>query len=626
MKLKILILLLLVSSVCFGQMRAKQKLIGVEAIDWYADPWGYTYLPIKYRHIALIVDSTFHIRAGGATQRLRGGWTGAGALWVDSVNSRMSFYSGGVWNRLALFSEIGGGGSQTLQQVFNTQVGGSVLTKHDSIIISNSNFLDVLGTTSLYSFQNQQYTFGVEDGVNFTHSQNATSGGYQNNFNDIINSISSSITNAGYLHFHAQGSLPETNLDLFADSISLYSLRSGEPDMRLKLDGPNRKILLIADSILLQSTLSGAATGYVWTLKNPLTGSGYWGPSGGGSGNPNSNIGSGFRLAVPFTNNLKTLFTNSFMTLDSSSNSNGITIKPDTSFGKLATKTDVNNNYTNAKIDRTYNPIVHPTAIDTITFKSLEIKANGVSVTPDTTANSISWDITAVGGSGNTIYAGADDSTTNRHVGIRDGNTLTFSARDNTNQDSILVTHSKLQWTGEWKGSKGFAGIVFGKDGNLYAGLYSFNTSGTRGAVFNSDTTNGGTFEDQGTIKSGLKYINRDSTQWTDSTLIDKKYLNDRLAGVSGGSPAYREILGTDNILLADFNLECTGGTYTVTAPDPATNYKKEYSITNNDAGTITVTTAAGNIGLISSNYILNPGKSVTIVSNGVNYYIKMNN
>lgn len=47
---------------------------------------------------------------------------------------------------------------------------------------------------------------------------------------------------------------------------------------------------------------------------------------GGGSGNTNSNVGSGYRLAIPNTNNVKTLYMGTGITLDSVANANGITI------------------------------------------------------------------------------------------------------------------------------------------------------------------------------------------------------------------------------------------------------------------------------------------------------------
>ena len=47
----------------------------------------------------------------------------------------------------------------------------------------------------------------------------------------------------------------------------------------------------------------------------------------GGTGGTNSNVGSGFRWAIPSTNNIKTYFTDAFHTLDSTTNTNGITLK-----------------------------------------------------------------------------------------------------------------------------------------------------------------------------------------------------------------------------------------------------------------------------------------------------------
>lgn len=50
-------------------------------------------------------------------------------------------------------------------------------------------------------------------------------------------------------------------------------------------------------------------------------------PSSGGGGNTNSNIGSGYRWAVPGTNNIKTVFLNNGLVADSSSNANTLTFK-----------------------------------------------------------------------------------------------------------------------------------------------------------------------------------------------------------------------------------------------------------------------------------------------------------
>jgi hypothetical protein len=49
------------------------------------------------------------------------------------------------------------------------------------------------------------------------------------------------------------------------------------------------------------------------------------------SGNPNSNIGSGYRLAIPNTNNIKSLFFTYGGTIDSTTNSNALSLRVDTS-------------------------------------------------------------------------------------------------------------------------------------------------------------------------------------------------------------------------------------------------------------------------------------------------------
>lgn len=93
------------------------------------------------------------------------------------------------------------------------------------------------------------------------------------------------------------------------------------------------------DTFKLKSTWRGfafkGATPYYWNGQ-------VWGPFGGGSGSTNSNIGSGFRFAVPGTNNLKTLFGSSNMiTVDSTSNSNALTFKIDTTGAGMATQNDI---------------------------------------------------------------------------------------------------------------------------------------------------------------------------------------------------------------------------------------------------------------------------------------------
>lgn len=74
------------------------------------------------------------------------------------------------------------------------------------------------------------------------------------------------------------------------------------------------------------TSFPGTATGYLAIdVNGNIITKGLPGSGGGGGGNTNSNIGSGFRFAVPGTNNIKTLFC-AGCTLDSTTNANALTI------------------------------------------------------------------------------------------------------------------------------------------------------------------------------------------------------------------------------------------------------------------------------------------------------------
>lgn len=89
----------------------------------------------------------------------------------------------------------------------------------------------------------------------------------------------------------------ESNMELVASSDNntyRFTLESnnGVNDVQIEGSANSNEIdyraatqVFIADSIYLNSTLSGASTGYVWTLKDASSGSGYW-AAGGGGGHP----------------------------------------------------------------------------------------------------------------------------------------------------------------------------------------------------------------------------------------------------------------------------------------------------------------------------------------------------
>ena len=72
-------------------------------------PPGYTGIGARYKWIAGGFDSTLVVpRYNGAPSGLRSLWNTDGQVALDTVNSRFYIYSGGVWNRVANYSEIGG--------------------------------------------------------------------------------------------------------------------------------------------------------------------------------------------------------------------------------------------------------------------------------------------------------------------------------------------------------------------------------------------------------------------------------------------------------------------------------------------------------------------------------------
>lgn len=112
---------------------------------------------------------------------------------------------------------------------------------------------------------------------------------------------------------------------------------TGTPLAFLQTDASGNVIQIPVASVQGAITLtttgtSGAATLIGTTLNIPQY-------SGGGGGNTNSNIGSGFRWAVPNTNNIKTV-SGSLIIIDSSTNTNALTFTADTTSGsqKVATQ------------------------------------------------------------------------------------------------------------------------------------------------------------------------------------------------------------------------------------------------------------------------------------------------
>jgi hypothetical protein len=136
------------------------------------------------------------------------------------------------------------------------------------------------------------------------------------------------------------------------------------------------------------------------------------------SGNTNSNIGSGYRLAVPFTNNIKTIFAVSPLGIDSATNSNALTFTFDTSvihttaynnsqYGSLSQQNTNTSNIASNTSNISSNTTAINTKIDSLkrSYDSVFFKINGTwifafrdnhtpALTTLTDGATITWDYT----------------------------------------------------------------------------------------------------------------------------------------------------------------------------------------------------------------------------------------
>jgi hypothetical protein len=103
-------------------------------------PAGYTYVAARYKWIAGMVDSGFHVPTyiGTPVGRRTGVTNRSGAVAMDTTNHLFYIYTGGSWRRMALYSEVGSSGMDTLYRkpgqdsLFYTIGGGAERSVKDS--------------------------------------------------------------------------------------------------------------------------------------------------------------------------------------------------------------------------------------------------------------------------------------------------------------------------------------------------------------------------------------------------------------------------------------------------------------------------------------------------------------
>lgn len=148
--------------------------------------------------------------------------------------------------------------------------------------------------------------------------------------------------------------------------------------------------------------------------------------SSGGAGSTNSNIGNGYRWAVPGTNNIKTAFGNNTITIDSSSNSNALTFKVDTSY--IATQSDISVKLNISDTASMLNPYLRK--IDTtakwITNVYRKIASDSVFYVKGGTSVFAFIDSVGTGGGGGVTTLAPIGSSPNANGGTISGSTLNF--------------------------------------------------------------------------------------------------------------------------------------------------------------------------------------------------------
>lgn len=178
----------------------------------------YTYIAQRYRWLAGLFEALGLPAGSGPAAFTAGQNQRAGQVYYDSsgIDQGVYVWTGLTWQLIA-------GGSQTLQQVFNTEVGGSVLTKNDTVLLSGFNLTIKGPGTTQYDFQPTQFNFLNQNAGSSTQITGTAGGGFDAiaNFAGTNNGSNLNLSD-GFARLNAQNTLgPESNVYVYPDSIAL---------------------------------------------------------------------------------------------------------------------------------------------------------------------------------------------------------------------------------------------------------------------------------------------------------------------------------------------------------------------------------------------------------------------
>lgn len=179
---------------------------------------NYTYIAQRYRWLAGLFEALGLPAGSGPAAFAAGQNQRAGQVYYDSsgIDQGVYVWTGLTWQLIA-------GGSQTLQEVFDTEVGGSVLTKSDTVLLNGFNLTIKGPGTTQYDFQPTQFNFLNQNAGSSTQITGTAGGGFDAiaNFAGTNNGSNLNLSD-GFARLNAQNTLgPESNIYVYPDSIAL---------------------------------------------------------------------------------------------------------------------------------------------------------------------------------------------------------------------------------------------------------------------------------------------------------------------------------------------------------------------------------------------------------------------
>ena len=248
--------------------------------------------------------------------------------------------------------QAGGGGGANIYNSDGFQTSSS---RTDTI---NQNTLQFIQTGYLYPtlalnafgggtnfFSAQDTTYGALDSNSYayvfqlatpSYVESTLGATFQNTYSAVIVAHSDSVTQYTKLQAAKNGIGSATPAYLFQIDSATRNYQWIDTTGGLAVFGIN------ADSVKIQSTLSGASAGYVWTLKNAATGSGYWAAGGGGGGVPINTL-----LAATGTNTINNANYSQIWQWGSLSGDSALTLQNNNAIGSTGTSTLLNILYHN---------------------------------------------------------------------------------------------------------------------------------------------------------------------------------------------------------------------------------------------------------------------------------------